>query len=99
MTQANELYPFDAEFIEVGFNARPNAENPSIVYHRLRKPTTPELLEREQLTKYELVEISNREDEIQADDEAANSRLWDKISLAIKGYKGADEWRDLSDDD
>jgi len=94
-----EPYAFDAEFIEVDFNARPNAENPSIVSHRLRKPTLEELNERESLIKNELVEINSREDEFQADDEVANSRLWDKICVAVKGYKDAAEWRDVTDAD
>src|SRR5262252_9925236 len=91
-----QLYPFDADFTEVLFNARPNAENPNLVYHRLRKPTLEELNERESQIKYELVEINSREDEIQTDDEIANARLWDKICVAVKGYKGIDEWRELS---
>ena len=96
---ANELYAFDAEFIEVAFNARPNAEAPQIVRHRLRKPTVAELLEREQQIKYDLVEISSREDEIQSDDEIANARLWDKIAVAVKDYRGASDWRDLTAED
>src|SRR5262245_12266852 len=98
MTEANNLYPFDLDEVEVAFNARPNAEEPAIVYHQLRKPTLAELVEREQQIKYELVEISSREDEIQADDEAANARLWDKIAVAVKGYKGAGDWVTLADE-
>jgi hypothetical protein len=93
------LYEFDAEFINVGFNANPTAENPHIVYHKLRKPTLAELIEREGQIKYELVEISAREDELQADDEIANARLWDKIAVSVKGYRGADDWRELTDED
>jgi hypothetical protein len=97
MNQANELYAFDEEFTEICFNARPGAENPSIVYHRLRKPTLAELIEREQQSKYELVEISNREDEVQTDEDVANARLWDKIIVSVKGYRGAEDWRELSE--
>jgi len=92
-----ELYAFDADHIEVAFNARPNAEDPAIVCHKLRKPTLEELNERESQIKYELVEINSREDEIQSDDEVANARLWDKICVAVKGYRGADDWRELTD--
>src|SRR5262245_41298765 len=94
-----DLYEFDAEFINVGFNARPNAETPAIVFHKLRKPTLQELVEREQQIKYELVEISSREDEIQSDDELANARFWDKIAVAVRGYKGIDDWANLTDED
>src|SRR5262245_333988 len=90
------LYAFDAEHYEVSFNARPNAENPAVVRHRLRKPTLAELIEREGLINYELVELNQREDEIRADDETANARLWDKIALAVKGYRGAGDWRELT---
>jgi len=97
--QMSELYAFDADHIDVPFNARPQSETPVIVYHKLRKPTLAELLDRENQIKYELVEISSREDEIQTDDEIANARLWDKIAIAVKGYKGADEWRDITEDE
>lgn len=95
----NNLYAFDAPFTEVPFYARPNAEKPHVVYHRLRKPTLKELIDRESRITYEMVEVSSREDEIRADDEAANAIFWNAIALAIKGYRGADEWRDLTDED
>lgn len=86
------LFAFDENEHEVSFNARPNAENPTIVYHRLRKPTLAELIEREQQINYELVEVNSREEEIRADEDVANARLWDKIILAVKGYRGIDDW-------
>src|SRR5262249_20983462 len=67
----------------------------AVVYHRLRKPTLPELIEREGQIKYELVEVNQREEEIRTDDETANARLWDKLILAVKGYRGAPDWREL----
>lgn len=96
-TEAN-LYEFAPDSIEVAFNARPGAENPSIVYHNLRKPTLGELIEREQQSKYEIVELTNREDAIEAEDDMANSRLWDKIAVSVKGYKGLDTWVILTDE-
>ncbi len=93
------LYPFDADSFEVAFNARPTAENPTIVYHRLRKPTLQELIERESQITYELIELNSREDEIKSDDETANARLWDKIVLQVKGYRGFDEWREITDEE
>jgi hypothetical protein len=95
----SELYPFDADTIAVEFNARPSADNPTIVYHRLRKPTLAELIEREQQINYELVELNSREDEIRSDDDLANARLWDKIILEVKGYRGVDDWRAVTDED
>src|SRR5262245_45648394 len=96
MTQANNLYAFDADSFEVAFNARPTSENPAIVYHRLRKPGLAELIEREGQINYWRVEISHREDEIRIDDETANARLWDKIVLAVKGYSRDGDWRELT---
>lgn len=93
------LYAFDADSFSVAFNARPNSETPHIVYHRLRKPTLQELIERENQITYEMVEISSREEEMKTDDDAANSRLWDKIIQQVKGYRGAGEWRDITEEE
>src|SRR5262249_61941124 len=95
MSETN-LYAFDADSFEVAFNARPNAENPAVVYHRLRKPTLAELIEREGQIKYELVEVNQREEEIRTDDETATARLWDKLILAVKAYRDAPGCRELS---
>lgn len=89
-----KLFAFDENEHEVSFNARPNAENPTIVHHRLRKPTLAELIEREQQINYELVEVNSREEQINADEDVANARLWDKIVLAVKGYRGINEWHE-----
>lgn len=94
-----ESYAFDADSFVVPINARPNSDAPLIVYHRLRKPTLQELLDRESQSSYEMVELNSREEEVQADDDIANGRLWDKIALQIKGYKGADDWRDLTEEE
>jgi|SRR5262245_7787437 len=99
MTETIETYPFDADHFEVAFNAQPSADNPRLVYHRLRKPTFEELNDREGQIKYEMVELSSHKDEIQADDETANVRLWDKIIVSVKGYRGAGDWRELTDEE
>jgi hypothetical protein len=99
MSEQNNFYAFDADFFEVPFNARPTSDKPLIVYHRLRKPTLAELLDRESQINYEIVEISSREEEIRTDDETANARLWDKIAVAVMGYKGLDGWRELTAED
>lgn len=91
------LYPFDLTHVEVGFNARPNTETPKIVYHKLRKPTLQELKERESQVKAELVSVSNREEEEHTDEISANANLWRKLIVAVKGYREASDWRELSD--
>jgi len=95
----SEPYPFDADTYAVAFNARPNSETPQIVHHRLRKPTLQELIEREGQITYEMIEINSREEEMKSEDDAANSRLWDKIILQVKGYRSADEWRDITEEE
>lgn len=90
-------YPFDLEFIVVSFNARPNSETPKIVSHKLRKPTLQQLKDRESQIKSELVSVSSREDEDVSDETAANANLWRKLIVEVKGYKGAEDWRAITD--
>lgn len=92
-----DLFQFDDNEIIISFNARPGAETPQIVYHKLRKATLQELIEREQQSKYEVIEMTSREDEIYSDDDIANARLWDKIAVAVKGYRGNPDWLELTD--
>src|SRR5262245_10582027 len=94
---APKLYPFDLEFISVSFNARPTTEKPKIVQHKLRKPTLQQLKDRENQIKNELVNVSSREDEDITDDTMADANLWRKLIAEVKGYRGAAEWRELSD--
>jgi len=95
--EAPKPYPFDLEFIAVSFNARPKSETPKIVWHKLRKPTLQQLKDRESQIKSELVSISSREDEDRSDDSAANANLWRKLIVAVKGYRGAADWRELTE--
>lgn len=99
MSEANGFFAFDEAETIVSFNARPNAENPVIVQHKLRKPELKELLEYESQSTYERVSINSREDEVQSDDERANINLWNKLVVAVKGYKGLDDWRALDDEE
>jgi hypothetical protein len=101
--EAARLYTFDSTEFEIAINLRPLADRDYIVYHRLRRPTLEELLERERLIVSEVIEISAREDRIVVDDEAANWRLWEKIVLSVKGYDFADgqardTWRELTEE-
>lgn len=90
-------YAFDAPYYEVQFNARPNSDAPLLVAHRLRQPTLTELIERESQINLEIVETSKREEEISTDEEIANAKLWDKVILEVKGYKGFDDFRPLTE--
>lgn len=99
MTEANNLYAFDAEYFEVPINVLPNADTPQIVYHRLRKPTLQELNEREDRIVYKLVGASSREEEIVSSEETANVRLWDAIILKVMGYRDAKDWRELTEEE
>lgn len=94
---APKLYPLDLNVIVVSFNARPNAETPKIVWHKLKKPTLEQLNERESQIKSELVNISSSEDEDRTDETVANANLWRKLIVAVKGYRSAADWRELSD--
>jgi hypothetical protein len=99
MTDQNKLYPFDVDSFAVEFNARPDAESPAIVSHRLRRPTFEELCDREGRIRYEMVSVTTSKDEIESDDTAANVWLWNKIITEVKGYDGADDWRELTEDE
>lgn len=77
-------YPLDQQEITVEIQARGTT-----LTHQLRRPTFSELQERESQIVYETEEVSRDEDAINADDETANARLWDKIALAVTGYRGA----------
>lgn len=99
----SKLYAFDATEFEIVFNARPSADNPTWVSHKLRKPTLEELTEWEKSQAYETVEITKREDQILADDETANARLWEKLIISVKGYEFKDnsdsaDWHSLTDE-
>ena len=93
----SNLYPLDAEYIEVAFNARPGADRPVEVGHRLRRPTLLELQTREHETSLEIVETNAREEQIVTDDETANVNLWNKLILSINGYRGISDWKPISD--
>ena len=92
------LYPFDPPYIDVSFNAKPGADEPVLVWHRMRKPTAEEILNATRQVKIAFREINSREEEIAVDDEAANCGLWDQIIQSVKGYRGMDEWTTLTDD-
>ncbi|HEX5081674.1 MAG TPA: hypothetical protein VFY40_06500 [Blastocatellia bacterium] len=95
-TTTPALYPFDAEFIAVPFNARPDAPKPKIVYHKLRKPTLQQLKDREAQSKTELVSLNDREDEENADNWTATINLWERLIEGVKGYQGGTDWRELT---
>jgi hypothetical protein len=88
------LYPIDAQTFEVSFNARPNGK-PAIISHKLRKPTMAELVSREQASAVLLIEGNHKDEQVITDEESANSALWDKIILEVRGYANNQEWKKL----
>lgn len=93
------LYPLDQAEIEV----RITAGNKTLC-HKLRKPTLAQLMEREAQIRYESEAISNEEERINSDDEAANARLWDALAASVKGYRlgktdtqPVDAWRNVDE--
>jgi hypothetical protein len=97
----SRLYAFDQQEFIVRFNARPQADTPAFVSHKLRKPSLEELIEWEKAQSYETVEVSKRENQIVSDDETSTARLWDRIIVEVEGYNFKDGdlgWRLLTDE-
>jgi hypothetical protein len=78
-----KVYPLDQAEIEVEISTTTLK-----LIHKLRKPTLAELVERDQQTPFETEEVSNGEDRLNIDDEGPNAKLWDKVALAVEGYRG-----------
>lgn len=85
------LYPLDQSETEVQlFYTREITEDGKVIdtiTHRLRRPTLPELLERESQSVAEVEEVAPNEDAWHEDSQAANAKLWDKVCLGVKGYR------------
>jgi hypothetical protein len=92
---APKLFPLDQPEFEIAIST-PNLT----LWHKLRKPTLSELIERDQQMPYETEEVSAGEDRLNIDDEGPNARLWDKIAVAVKGYRGqglaVNDWNGLT---
>ncbi|HEY6401144.1 MAG TPA: hypothetical protein VI479_07030 [Blastocatellia bacterium] len=99
MTEANKPFEFDEDIHEISFAATTRKGETRTVHHRLRKPTLEELNERESQIKYETIKINPKEIEVRNDQRTADANLWGKIVQAVKGYKDADDWRELSDEE
>lgn len=88
-----KLYPLDQTELTVAIQV---SGRDLTLWHKLRKPTLAELVERDQQTPFETEEVSSSEDRLNVDDEGPNGRLWDKIALSVKGYRGdglaVNEW-------
>ena len=78
-----KLFPLDQSEFEVAIQT-----SSLTLWHKLRRPTLAELIERDQQTPYETEEVSSGEDRLNVDDEGPNAKLWDKIAVGIKGYRG-----------
>ena len=80
-------YDFTKSEFQVALNLKLNPEKSITVTHNLRRPSLAELVERENQSVAEVEEVSPGEDAWHNDNEAANSRLWDKCALSVSGYK------------
>lgn len=87
---AANLYPLDQSEFEIKINLKPNADVPVYVTHYLRRPTLVELLDRDKAVVTEIETLSKSESIINANTDAANVALYDKIALAIAGYPLSD---------
>lgn len=76
------LYPLDQTEFTIEIKAGKHA-----LGHKLRKPTLSELIERENDSFYETESVNDTEEKVNAEDEAANVRLWNKIIESVRGYK------------
>ncbi len=92
------LYPLDQPEISVEIKA-----GNAVLGHKLTRPTLAQLVEREGQIHYESESISDSEERINSDDEAANARLWDGCAVMVRGYRlgKADatplaEWREVT---
>src|SRR5262245_58596655 len=90
-------FEFDEQIHEVGFPATMKNGKKRTVYHRLRKPTLKELNEREGQIQRETTKLNARETEIRSNQSTADTNLWYKVIVAVKGYDRGEEWRGLSD--
>lgn len=99
MSEANNLYAFDAAYIDVPVKIELDEETTYTFAHRLRNPQSGELIDRESQIITIMNEISSREQEYFVDDEIPNMRLWERLSLAVSGYAGTDGWHELSAED
>lgn len=92
------LYPLDQTEITVEIKA-----GNTTLGHKLTRPTLAQLIEREGQIHYESESISDTEERINSDDEAANARLWDGCAVTVRGYRlgKADatpltDWREIT---
>ncbi len=79
---ATPLYPLDQTEISVEIKA-----GNAVLGHKLTRPTLAQLVEREGQIHYESESISDSEERINSDDEAANARLWDGCAVMVRGYR------------
>lgn len=97
---ARKPYPLNQSEIEVTITARHLT-----LGHKLSKPTLDQLIARDSATVIETEEVGANEDSLNVDDHVANSRLWDALAVAVRGYRmsgddaeKAQAWRDATDE-
>lgn len=93
------LFEFDAKYFDVPVRMELDEDTVYTFAHRLRKAEPKQLIERESLIVTEMTEISAREEGFHVDDEIPNMRLWEELSMAVKGYRGTEGWHELSAED
>lgn len=83
------LYPLDQNEFEIAISIKLAEDRSKQLHHKVRRPTMAELLERESQSVTEMEEVAPGEDAFHTEMDGANSRLYDKIAIQIKGYKAA----------
>lgn len=105
MTELNEQQPLplDRGSFEVEINVSTSPEREKIVAARLRRPTLEEEVEREQRSATEIRPSGKDGEEYHSDAEAADADLFDRVAVAVKGFRlagepkeAASEWREPS---
>jgi hypothetical protein len=82
----NPLFPLNTPDYSVEINLRPSSDRPIWSRHTLRKPTLDQLAQRDRETSVSLVEHGH-EEEIQAETDGPNIRLYDALFLRATGYR------------
>ncbi len=80
------LFPLNTPDYSVEINLRPGSDRPLWSRHTLRKPTLDELARRDSDTSVSMIEHGH-EEEIQAETDGPNIRLYDALFLRATGYK------------
>ena len=98
---APHLYPLDQNIFEIEVNAR-RGERAIKTVHRLRRATLAELIDRDKQSAYQSEDLNSSESRTVFDIEGPNAKLYDRLILAVNGYKLAghnEEWLEIARDE